>query len=257
MMFGQEFQKKKHCMKHSVKILLAVLAGWFTHTAFADTSSMFNPKNASIVVQAGGFDATQGQSQDIPINGLIGDQFTVTHTHANNFLLGLGYYVMGQSTSKVSMLYGVNAFYLAPTNVQGDVVQEHLFNNLSYHYSLTNYPVYLATKALIKASNAYNITLDLGVGPNFIDTNDFYETSLDGGQTIPDAFFSGNTSIALSATAGVGIQFQHVFGSHPLEIDYRFFYLGKGALKTISDQVPGALSTGNNYANAITISTTF
>lgn len=231
--------------------------------AMADSStqssllSKLNPMHATLIVQGGGFNATQGTTQNIGINGLIGDQFTVAQTHSRNFLLGLGYYINGQSTERIKMLYGLNAFYLAPTTIQGDVIQEQYFDNLSYHYSLTNYPIYLAAKALFTLNNIYNITFDLGIGPNIITTDDFNEYSRDAGITQPDTIFSGNTSLALSATAGIGIQFNNVAGHLPLEIGYRFFYLGQGHLNKINDQVIDNLKTGHNYANALVISVSF
>lgn len=218
----------------------------------------FNPKTATVIVQAGGFNATQGGgTQNIGINGLIGDQFTVSNTHGDSFIFGLGYYANGQHFNNVQMLYGLNAFYLAPTIVRGNVIQEEIFNNLSYSYAISNYPVYLAARAVIDSNDIYNVTADLGIGPNFISTSHFTENSLDGGITQPDNIFSGATSVAFSATAGFGIQFKNVFGSLPLEFDYRFFYLGEGQLHSQTDQVLNTLKTGDNYANAIMISTSF
>jgi len=213
-----------------------------------------SPKHTTIVFQVGGFNASQGNAQNIGIDGLIGDDFTVNHGHASNVLLGLGYYFDGLAKDRFNLLYGINAFYLAQTSVQGDVIQEQLFTNLSYHYSLTNYPVYAAAKMFLKNNYGKNdITFDLGIGPNFISTSHFAEKSLDGGFTLPDNAFSGQTSVAFSVTAGVGIKFNNLL-SLPCELGYRFFYLGQGSLKKNNDQLLNTLKTGNNYANALIFS---
>lgn len=216
--------------------------------------SKLNPKRATIVFQLGGFNASQGKAQTIDIEGLLGDDFTLNHGHDNNVLLGAGYYIDGLKNDRVSLLYGINAFYLAHTSVRGDVIQEQQFTNLSYHYSISNYPVYAAAKMLIKNSNGKSaITFDLGVGPNYIRTSDFAENSLDDGVTIPDDAFSGRTSVALSVTAGVGIKFDDLLRL-PCELSYRFFYLGQGSLSKNSDQLLNTLKTGNSYANALIFS---
>lgn len=236
----------------SFKIVFLLLAGLVSQTTLADQST--STRRATIVFQMGGYTASQGDAQKIGINGLIGDYFTVDQQHDSNLLLGVGYYLDGLNKDTFKLLYGINAFYLAHTAVQGNVIQEQLFTNLSYHYYLTNYPVYAATKLFFKTSNSkYDIALDLGVGPNFISATDFTERSLDGGVTIPDNIFSSQLSVALSATAGVGIKFNKLIGV-PCELTYRFFYLGQGSLKKSNSQVLDALKTGNSYANALIFS---
>lgn len=207
------------------------------------------------VLQIGWFTAKQGKSQHINIEGLIGDDFSVDKSSDHNLLVGVGYYFNWLDVSQVNLQYGINAFYLAPTKVSGKVTQEDLFTNLSYHYSRTNYPIYLSAKALIPCFCNSDIVFDLGIGPNIVNTNSFRERSLDGGITIPDAhIFSGKTVVAFSATAGLGWRINNVFRNRPIEIDYRFFYLGKGELKKGNSQVRNNLSTGNSYANALFIS---
>jgi opacity protein-like surface antigen len=204
------------------------------------------------VLQLGWFTATQGKSQHIDIEGLIGDDFSVKKSSDQNLLVGVGYYFDGLCTPQVDIQYGINAFYLAPTKVKGDVTQEDLFTNLSYHYSRTNYPIYVSAKALIPCCMNYDLDIDLGIGPNIINTSGFKEKSLDGGITIPDAhLFSGKNVVAFSATAGLGWRLNHVFGNLSLEIDYRFFYLGQGELKKVNGQVKNTLRTGTSYANAL------
>jgi hypothetical protein len=45
------------------------------------------------------------------------------------------------------MTYGINAFYLAKASVSGSIIQENLFENLSYHYKVTHYHVYAVAKS--------------------------------------------------------------------------------------------------------------
>lgn len=204
------------------------------------------------VLQLGCFTATQGKPQHINIAGLIGDDFSVTRSSSQNFLVGLGYYLDGLQTPRAILQYGIHAFYLAPTKVKGTVTQEGLFTNLSYQYSVTNYPIYLAAKARIPCSMRHDIVIDLGIGPNIVSTGSFKEESLDGGITIPDArLFSGKNVVAFSATIGLGWRINHPFENRSFGIDYRFFYLGQGELKKVNSQLRNTLRSGNSYANAL------
>lgn len=69
--------------------------------------------------------------------------------------------------------------------------------------------------------------------------------------TLPDQIFKGHTTAVLSATAGVAIQLENVFGKIPVECGYQFFYLGDGQLSKKSNQVLSTLATGPTYANAV------
>ncbi|WP_298625095.1 hypothetical protein [uncultured Legionella sp.] len=209
-------------------------------------------KQGHIIFQAGGYWSHQGKAQHIDIDGLIGDSFTLTKRDDSNGLVGLGYFIDGQNLERVQLSYGVNFFYLPKTSVSGTVVQEDLFTNLSYSYHLTHYPVYAAAKAKanLPVPNM-SLTVDAGIGPNFMRADGFAEQSLDGGITIPDNAFSGHSSTTFSATAGVGLQLAKVFGKAPLECGYRFFYLGEGRLSKKTDQIINHLHTGPAYANAV------
>ncbi len=233
-----------------VKVLLGLIACSALQYGFASDDSGF-------VVQLGAFTATQGSQQHIGINGLIGDDFSVTDPTAQNVLAGVGYYFDEFDSPKISLLYGLDAFYLAPTKVQGNVAQEGGITNLSYQYSLTNVPLYFAGKAILYSTPKYEVTIDVGVGPNFIITNEFSQTSADPETLPPDQIFSGNTTIALSAMAGFGLRINDVLGQLPLEIDYRCFYLGQSHLNQLTGQTTNALETGDNYANALFLSLSF
>lgn len=215
-----------------------------------------NPRK--FVFQLGGFQIHQGRAQHINIEGLIGDDFSINSKTSSNGLVGLGYYLEGQETNLLNLSYGINAFYLAKTGVGGEVTQEQLFTNLSYHYTTSNYPIYLAAKASIKNSwsDRFQVTVDAGVGPNIVKTSSVEEMSLDGGVTIPDRTYSGRTSASFSAMAGIGLKINQFFGEAPLECGYRFFYLGQGRFNKLTPELMDSFKTGNVYANAVVCSLT-
>lgn len=213
-------------------------------------------KQGHFVLQAGGYQSMQGESQNIGIQGLVGNHYSVTMRHDTNGLFGLGYFVDGQDKGWYNMAYGIDAFYLFKTSVAGNVVQEQLFTNLSYHYDVSHLPVYADVKAIFKdVIGKYSLTLDAGIGPNFMTTAHYQEKSLDG-ITLPDRAFSGQTKTTFSATAGIGLKVNSILGSEPMECGYRFFYLGRNELGKNSSQILSNLSTGNNYANALVCSLT-
>ena len=234
------------------KVILFALSGYGMPASFAHAST-----NDHLVLQVGGFAATQGKAQDVGINTVLGDHYTVEPVYDKSMLLGIGYYFNGLDENKFALTYGVDAFYLAPTQVQGNIIQEQTYTNLSYRYAITNYPIYAAVKVLIKNSDAYNTTFDLGVGPNFIKTSTLSMRSLDGGVTQPEDSFSGKTDAAFSTMAGVGMRFNHLLSHAPLEIGYRFFYLGQGKLNKLNSQYNNSLMTGHSYANALLLSVAF
>ncbi len=202
------------------------------------------------VLQLGAYENTQGKSQHINIDSLIGNYFTVSKHHSSNGLVGVGYYLNGPQKQNINLNLGINFFYLPKTAVTGTIIQEGLFENLSYIYNVTHYPVYAIAKAQL-TQYAHPITLNLGVGPNFMKTSHVLEHSLDGGLTIPERMFSGKSTITASATAGAGIQFNHVLGKTPMECGYQFFYLGQSNFNPRSNQILNTLSTGHTYANAL------
>lgn len=197
------------------------------------------------VLQVGWFSAIEGKSRHVNIEGLIGDTFKVKKSTDQNVLVGAGYYL-----DQGDFLYGINAFYLAPTKVKGVVVQEDLFTNLSFRYSLMHFPIYFAVKGLIHFCQDSDLVLEAGIGPNIVCTKGFRERSLDGGITIPDShLFSGKAQACFSVTAGLGWRFSDFF-----ELNYRFFYLGEGELKKNNSQLKNSLRTGHIYANALFLS---
>ena len=203
------------------------------------------------ILQLGGFWSKQGQSQQVNINGLIGDYFNVTNSQSGNFLLGLGYLKDGKDIKRAKMQYGLNWFYLSPTSVKGTVLQEASFTNLAYSYHLTHYPLYAIAKSTFQTRFPdKEITLDVGIGPNFMTTSQFKETSL-GANTLQDAIFSGTTTTTFSATAGISLKCGHFVGPTQAELGYRFFYLGQGHFNPSNNQILNKLTTGAAFANAL------
>ena len=231
---------------------VTALFSWMALSALSANALAFEVPPGHAVVQLGGYWSSQGASQHININGLVGDNFTVTSGQSSNGLVGLGYFMDGQARDFFKMTYGVNAFYLAPTGVSGQVVQENLFTNLSYRYNITHYPVYAVAKSAITTRYLkHDLTLDVDIGPNFMRSSGFREQSLDGGITLPDHAFSSHTTTTFTAMVGAGLKFANFFGQAPLECGYKFYYLGQGHLNTSSNQIQNRFSTGSDYANAV------
>lgn len=251
----------------AIKIIFILLTGLITQSSFA--YYQHSPLNSllshtKLTLQLGAFSAHQGSAQNVKIDDLNGDYFTVTKHSDQNVLVGLGLFMDGPDETYIncpdipvfSTMYGINAFYLPRTDVKGDVIQEQLFTNLSYKYSVTNIPIYLSGKAIFNKNNErFNVTVDLGIGPNIIRAHDFEEKSIDGGVTLPDDIFSNKTKVVLSGTVGIGVQINNVYQNIPVECGYRFFYLGKGRFNTTTN-FTSSLHTGNSYANAVLCSVT-
>jgi hypothetical protein len=198
------------------------------------------------------FRSQQGKAQDIAIQGLIGDRFTVNQDHDTSGLIGLAYLFNGLQKNNFSLDYGVNAFYLANTSVNGTIIQEYIFSNLAYQYDINHMPVYLAAKGRIdNSSSRFAITFDGGVGPNFSKTSGYRDWSIDDGITLPDYAFSGRSSTQFSATAGIGLQIKQVIGDKPLGCGYRFFYLGKSDFNKRTEQILNTLNTGVSRVHAL------
>lgn len=210
----------------------------------------FQMPDGHFLLEAGPYYSNQGQNQTININGLIGDEYNVTDHHDWNVIVGAGYLWNGFDSNQYGIDFGVNVFYLAPTEVKGNITQEMLFTNLGYKYSVQHIPVYLFAKGYFNTNyNCLSVTVDAGIGPNFMKTNMKNETSLDG-ITVPDNAFNGESTTTLSGMLGIGLKF-YVGQNFPLEIGYRYFYLGEGEFKPRSAEILNKLKTGNNSAQAL------
>lgn len=208
----------------------------------------FDLKQGHLLFEGGIYNSTQGQNQDVLINGLLGNRFNVSDRHDSNAVFGLGYLIDGMQQDRFNLNYGLNVFYLANTTVKGTIDQEFAFTNLAYSYEISHVPVYAMAKATVKTnSERLAVTLDAGIGPNFLDTRHYREWSLDG-ITFPDYAFSGRSQATFSAMAGIGLKLMNLPAQAPLECGYRFFYLGEGSFNRQNNQLLTTLNTGTNYA---------
>jgi hypothetical protein len=149
----------------------------------------------------------------------------------------------------------LDAFYLAPVSVSGNVIQENLYTNLSYRYNLANYPIYAMVKSAINIkSSDFAVIFDAGIGPNFMHLYNFSEKSLDGGITIPEHPYTSVVRTTFTGTLGAGIRMNYSNGKYPIELGYRFFYLGQGHFNTANNQILDSVKTKAVFANAIVLS---
>lgn len=249
-----------HAMQRIVCLLLVFL---INNICFA-----FDFKQGEVPIQLGLFQAKAGMSQLIRIEGLLGNQYTIDSTSDNNGLVGIGYLrpVSAKNTFKLSKIelshlaYGVNAFYLGKTTVNGLIVQEQAFANLSYQYNVSNLPIYAVVRGeLFKTQGKNNIGLVLhaGIGPNIMMLRHYQETVRDP-STLPNHSFYSKTNTTFSAMGGVGVAIHDLIPDvHvPFECAYRFFYLGQSALNKRTTQIINSLETRNTYAQAIVCSAT-
>lgn len=218
-------------------------------------SSLFK---GHFLAQLGWYSGIQGSAQNIHIReNLIGDHYTVKTHNQGSGLVGLGYLLDGPVIqNRFPISYGVDAFFLGQTAVSGYIIEERQFTNLSYRYKLQNIPVYFAAKTLINTKNDnVKLAIDAGIGPNFISASRYFETALNEFTLLNNAFAKHET-VAFSATVGASLRFNNAPGHLPIELGYRFFYLGEGRFRINNNQVINALKTGNNYANAFVCTVT-
>jgi hypothetical protein len=138
------------------------------------------------------------------------------------------------------------------TKTSGKIFQELMFPNLSYEYNISHFSIYATTKMQTMNFNpAYDMNVNVGVGPNFISSYKYHEKSLDSA-TLLNNSFANHTTTNLSFNIGVGIKMHKLLDNQPLECGYKFFYLGEGSLKKNNSQILNRLKTGNLHASAIT-----
>lgn len=233
-------------------LISLVLAGALPHAALA--SYNFDWKHGQFALQLGAAFTNAGESKQVGINGLIGDYFSVHSNDDTTAIVGLGYYVKGPACPLADTRIGINAFYIPDANVSGIVTQERIFNNLSYNYDITSYPILLDVKTEFHTrSTMFTPTLDVGIGPNIMSLSKVNERSLDGGVTLPDNILNGNTTTTFAASVGVGVKFNQLKLPYhaSAECGYRFFYLGSSSFDKANGQVQNSMSTGNVYANTV------
>lgn len=207
----------------------------------------------TLTVSAGGFRSNPKSSQLVAIQGGEQNYYQAYDKQVYDGLVGVGVYMTDNNAQKdrLQMAYGINAYYLANTSVKGYVVQDTSFSNLSFQYTVTHFPIYVASRAIIPyEKHQLDFTVDLGIGPNFMVTSGYNEKRIYP-YSVPDNTFSGTTTGTLSATFGVGIRKHNLQGRFPIDCGYRLYYLGRGALTPNSSQVVDNLLTGNVFANAL------
>jgi hypothetical protein len=233
---------------------LVFLSAFSSTPTFSGTMGEVNPLfKGHFLVQIGGYSAIQGKTQDIYIReNLLGNRYTVKTHNQGSGLVGLGYLIDGPVIqNRFPISYGIDAFFLGQTSVSGYIEEEHMFTNLSYRYKLQNIPVYLDAKTVVDTNfDKIKLAIDVGIGPNFMSASRYFETALTP-FTIPDNAFSSRNNVAFSATVGASLRFNNVIGQLPIELGYRFFYLGQGRFKVNNEQVLNSVKTGENYANAL------
>lgn len=209
-----------------------------------------NFKNGYSLIQTGFSTSNQSYIQDIHIKELIGDRFTVSDNKSFTGLFGLGFLFKGYSQEKWGIDYGLNAFYLLNT-VSGTIKQEQIFTNLAYSYKVKHAPLYALVKLYVSTPlDKIALTIDAGLGPNFMKTDNYKDWPLDP-IICPDNAFSGRTKTVLSAMAGFGLRLPPLSKLSSIELGYRYFYLGQGDFNARTNQILNTLNTGTNTAHAL------
>ena len=239
--------------KEHVVLRINRLPTIFLLLAASQATYAFDWKQGHFVGDLGWYRGSQGESQHINIATLIGDNFSVTKNNDSNYLLGLGYMLDGGRHHNIDFGYGVHAYYFGEAKVSGYVTQENLFTNLSYQYFVNHLPIYFTGNGLLPtAYPGLSVSVGVGIGPNFISAFRFSESSLDSGVTIPEDMFSNETSVVASGMLGLGLRYMYRH-KYPIELGWRFFWLGRTSMNPRISGVSNHLSTGDVYANALTL----
>lgn len=215
----------------------------------------FNLKNGYYLAEVGFEISNQSYTQDINIKGLIGDRFMAVDSESLTGLFGLGYLVRGYNSEKFGIDFGLNGFYLS-NSVTGTIIQEHLFPNLAYSYKVNHFPLYATAKLHVKIPlDKMALTLDAGLGPNFMKTSSYKDWPLDP-IILRDNAFSGHTSNVLSTMAGFGLRLPPIAVLSSFEFGYRYFYLGQGDFNSRTNQILNTLKTGKITSHAFILTAT-
>ncbi|WP_133130831.1 hypothetical protein [Legionella yabuuchiae] len=235
-------------MKRNFKSLIPALLA-----LSATTTHAIHLPPGQFNLSLGGAYANQGQEQLINIRNTFGNVHTVNQQNDTVVLAGAGYLFDALAKQFIDVSLGASVYYLSPAKVQGVIFLERTFPNLAYQYKTTNVPVYVHAKGVWKGQEEHvSLVVDAGVGPNFIKTHDYHERSIDGGVTLPNQAFRGETEVKLSAMAGIGFRLNQVWKDKSLEVGYKYFYLNEGKLNP-RPQVLNHLKTSNTYAHALTL----
>ncbi|WP_133130753.1 hypothetical protein [Legionella yabuuchiae] len=233
-------------MKQLFKLLLLGLLTLSGLSTYA-----FHLPQGQLNLSLGGADVHQGQEQLVNISNTFGNIYTISQQKDTVFLAGAGYFFDVFSRQPMDVSLGASIYYLSSATVNGLIYLERTFPNLGYQYKTTNIPLYAHAKGVWKGQDErVALVVDAGIGPNFIKTHDYQEHSIDGGVTIPNQTFSGDTQVEFSAMAGIGLRLNQVWNNTALEVGYKYFYLNEGELNP-RPQVLNHLNTGNANAHAL------
>lgn len=234
-------------MKH-ISGLLAVLL-----VLPLSNANAFDVPLGELGLSLGGTKVHQGVSQFVGIQDTFGNIHQAYNSNETLFASGISYSFDLFSKKNIDLLFGASVYYLSDAKVNGVILLERTFPNLSYHYETRNIPLYVTAKSIWHDSNKkLSFVADVGVGPNFMKTKNYSERSLDNGVTIPNQAFSGSSEVKFSAMAGLGLRVNNVWKATSIEVGYKYFYLNEGRL-TPKPQVLNQLKTGNIDAHALMI----
>lgn len=242
--------------KKSLVAALSLLVSVASHAGTMGDKpfSLANLKeNTSWLLHIGGFISHQGIDQHINLNGLVGNHYYPTQKNSGNVIVGAGFLIPATSYKTVDFEYGLQLYYLPGTITSGGIKIEDVLPNLNYKYTMSYLPLFANLKANIATKyDKTKLTLDFGVGPDFMSFYNYREQPLTTA-TIPNRFFSRQTATEVAALFGVGVKSDRLPGGGSFEIGYRFFYLGTAEFTPNNSQVLNNFKTGAMYANALTL----
>lgn len=255
-------------MKLKLTVAALLLSNCLTTSAAVSWQDLNKLTSGYPILELGAIKSSQGKSQSIRISNLIGDRYSVKNRNDNNLILGLGYFKDYPKELKIinqalNLSYGLNTFYLFPTEVKGKISQEHMFINMDYRYKSSHLPIYLAGKIRTNPlfyNNTLQAVFNFGIGPSIIHLSSYKETPLNN-VTIPNNLFDSNHDVVFSLTAGVGVRAAKLLNdgvkSLPIECGYRIFFFTGSELKKNNSQVLDRLKSGNSLVNSLTCSVQF
>ena len=242
--------EKIHCQKQKEKTVFSKI-DISSHASSRKMIDALMARNLKLALFGGGAWILHGQNQTINIDSAASDYFSVNHTNSNTGIVGAGFYLdnLELRNKRFTVQYTATAFYLPVTRIFGSGTLGETASNFTYDFSVGYLPTLFGLKFTDKpVEKPYHVTIDLGLGFDTLFVSGFHGTNVVP-PTVPD-YFAKNTDYSLAATAGVGFKVYPSAYSIPIEIGYRFFYLGQGHLPAIYPAL-GPLGTGYNYANVV------
>ncbi|MDF1677465.1 MAG: hypothetical protein P1U32_02080 [Legionellaceae bacterium] len=242
--------------------LLGLSMGTYAGTASEKLSAAFDFESLSLKrlqkdtawqLHIGGFVSSQGINQHVNITGLVGNEYSPSKKNGGNVIVGAGFLRPAGTYETFDVEYGVQIYYLPSVTAGGNIAIENVLPNLAYKYSMSFLPLYANLKLNINTEfEKTKVTLDFGIGPDFMRLNSYREIALTNA-TIPNDFYSSQSQTQFATLFGVGLK-SDKFNNATLELAYRFFYLGNGHFSPNNNLVLTRFKTGPIYANAVTLS---